>query len=165
MTPQSDDVAGLNPSEYHRIVAPTLKVMAEIAADRGDPMLLNDMASMLAVWHFSHLLGECELSGPTRGPDASPREIIAQTPRGACLMVLQEGEMDREVVADCLGALQRAHEMLDHDGVFEACGESVVRAWHELREGRRDAGEQALKEAAQTLVGAIDAWEMARGAE
>lgn len=165
MTEQSDDIVGLNPDEYHRIVAPVLKIMAQIAADRGDPMLLNDMASMLAVWHCVGALGECELTDPARSPDASPRDMVEQAGRGACVMVLQEGEMDREVIADCLGALRRAHDMLAADGVFDASQEPLTRAWHHLRAEQNEAGEQVLRQSATALVEAIDAWEMARNAE
>lgn len=159
---EPDEIAGLNPSEYHRIVAPALKVTADVAASRGDPMLLNDMASMLALLRIASLLGEHELADPARAPDASARPVIENAPQGACVMVLQEGELEREAITDCLQALERAYVMLEADGVFGGDYEPVLSAWQYLRDGRNDAAERVLKRIASNLVDAIDRWEATR---
>jgi len=160
---EPDDIAGLNPSEYHRIVAPALKTAAQVAAARGDPLLVNDMASMLALWHVADLLAQHELADPTRPPDASPRGVIETAARGACVMVLQQAELDRDAITDCLDALSRAHAMLGADGIFDDYRDPIARAWHHLREGHSAAADSALKRSVTDLVAAIDAWEAARG--
>lgn len=162
MPPEPDDIAGLSPSEYHHVVGPALKIAAEVAATRGDPMLLNDMASMLALLHITSVLGKCELSAPSGAPDASAREVIANAPRGACVMVLREGQLEREAINDCLQALEQAHAMLEADGVFNDYDEPISRAWHHLNDGQNHTAEHVLKRTATNLVAAIDRWEAAR---
>lgn len=150
--------AGLSHEDYHRLVAPALKVCAELAAKRGDPVLYNDMPSMLALMALVGGLVECYRE--QRGT-AQP-ETLARTPLAACWMVLRESSLAEAQVDDCLHALELAHDQLERAGVLGAERELVARAWRDLEAGEGERASGVLQLAAAQVAEAIDQWEAER---
>lgn len=150
--------AGLSPRDYHRLVAPALKVCADLAAKRGDPVLYNDMPSMLALMALVAGLAECYRSEG----GAAPAETLARTPLAACWMVLQESSLAEVQVDDCLHALELAYGQLERSAVLGPERELVARAWRDLEAGDSERGSGILQLAASQVAEAIDRWEAQR---
>ena len=164
MDTQAPGQAGSLPADqYHQIVSPVLQVTAELAAVRGDPDLYNDMASMLALRTLVQRFGGWYLGQyPDAGHDL--RQAIAAAPEGACLMVLQRGELDSKQTRECLWALDAAARQLESAGVIGCESEAAHDAWRQLGGNRKRALDK-LKLAAATLVTAIDQLERQRDAD
>ncbi|HET6655261.1 MAG TPA: hypothetical protein VFH57_03350 [Gammaproteobacteria bacterium] len=158
----SDSLPSLPAAEYHRIVAPVLQVTAEIAAVRGDPDLFNDMPSMLALMTLVTALADCYLQQNPGEADAVS-EAVKAAPTGACLMVLNRGEMEQAQINDCIWALQAGMTQLVEARVLGRERKLAQDAWQLLADGDRDGAVERLKRAATGIVMDIDQWERARG--
>ncbi|HET8897703.1 MAG TPA: hypothetical protein VFN09_02805 [Rhodanobacteraceae bacterium] len=155
------DEPALDPALYHLIVAPVLQAAAELAAARGDPDLVNDLASMLALRTLVQRFGEFYLDAHAESP-TPVRDAIRAAPAAACLMPLQRAELTGEPLRDCLWSLDAASRQLTDAGVI---GPEVPRArvaWSQLLDSQRDEAMQTLKLAAAELISAIDRFERAR---
>lgn len=154
------DIRSLDPQSYHRVVAPALQVAADTAASRGDPDLYNDMPSMLALMAMVHGLADCLRADRPTGEEL--QSALEQAPAGACVMVLQESDLDDAQVGDCLWALSAAYAQLSERAVIGPERGLVEDAWQHLQAGEREAAIGVLGLAAARLVAAIDDWEQRR---
>jgi len=151
----------LTPAEYQLLAAPALKVAVELAAQRGDPHLYNDMASMLALLGMVGALTHAYLEEDA--PNASPRPLLEAAPLAVCALVFTESGLEASQVDDCLRALSAAYLQLLRQGALGPQDAYVDKAYGELQSGRRGAGLQSLKLAAQAMAKAVDVWEARRG--
>lgn len=151
----------LTPVEYELIAAPALQAAAEVAAQRGDPHLYNDMASMLAllgtVTALVHAYLEQGLSG-----EASPRQILERAPLAVCALVFTESGLEAPAVEQCLRALSSAYLRLLREGVLGPQEGLAEKGFAELLAGERTQALQSLKQAVSAMTQAVDTWEGAR---
>ncbi|MEA5444739.1 hypothetical protein VCB98_02785 [Gammaproteobacteria bacterium AB-CW1] len=163
-TPTSaPDSLRLASGEYRLVVAPALAAAAETAAERGDPHLFNDMASMLAlVWMVEGLVARYRHSVPLDQQTSEDRALDA-APLGACALVFTESELDEASVDECLGALRRAAQMLEDDGIARTGEEYLDQAWEALRTEANEDAIAHLRACARRLGTAVDEWEASRG--
>lgn len=152
-----DDLSALDPQAYHTIVGPPLQVCAELAARRGDPTLHADMPAMLALIDLVARLAD--LYAETHGDDAPDRELLDAAPAAACVMVLQEAKLGPDAVGQCLAALETAYAQLAEHEVTAGARPHVAMAWELLCDGDRDDALANLKQAAEHIVAAIEAWQ------
>lgn len=157
LDPEGVDPQALDPEAYHTVIGPALQVTAEVAAARGDPTLHADMPAMLALIDLVTRLADYWCAEETGGSDSN--ETLADAPTAACVMVLQEAEMPPDSIGQCLGALESAYQSLLSDDVTDVAATSVERAWQQFGNNQRDAAIAQLKQGAQQIVGAIDAWQ------
>lgn len=149
-------------AEYRHVVAPALAAAAETAAERGDPQLFNDMASMLAlVWMVEGLVDRYRKAVPVADRESSEYSLDA-APLGTCALVFTESELDEETISECLKALGQAERMLADDGVHEAGAETLDSGWQALRTGEHDTAIARLRDCARAMANAVDRWEEAR---
>jgi hypothetical protein len=161
---ETDSMAELHlaSAEYRQVVAPALAAAAETAAERGDPQLFNDMASMLALgWMVEGLVVRYRdaVSPAQRG---SSEESLDAAPLGACALVFTESELDEATVSECLGALRQASRLLVEDRVHEAGREALDGGWQALRNDEHDQAIESLRDCARAMAHAVDRWEEAR---
>lgn len=154
---QAPDLNALDQEAYHAVVGPALKAAADAAAKRGDPTLHADLPAMLALvdisTHLAYLYGE---TYPDSNVDKSQLE---SAPAGACVMVLQEAEMEPEAIDQCLTALKMAHEKLYEQDVISAARPFIAHAWEHIVDGQREQAANCLTMAVNTIVAAIETWE------
>ena len=151
------DAGLLTPAEYQLLAAPALQSAAELAAQRGDPHLYNDMASMLALLGMVSALVHAHLE--EGAPDASPRQVLEAAPLAVCALVFTESGLEAPQVGDCLRALSAAYLQLLRQGALGPQDAYVDKAYRELRTGQRPAALQSLKLAAHAMARAVDTWE------
>jgi hypothetical protein len=151
----------LTPAEYQLLAAPALQAAAEVAAQRGDPHLYNDMPSMLALLATVSALTHSYL-GQTLPAGASPREVLEAAPLAVCALVFTESGLEAPDVQQCLQALSSAYLQLLRKGVLGPQEALVEKAFVELMDGQRLAGLQSLRQGMMAMARAIDAWEKAR---
>jgi hypothetical protein len=153
----------LNSVEYGLLVAPALAAAAEVAAERGDPHLFNDMASMLALmWMVSGLASAYRQAVP-ESQWSSPKPALEAAPLGACALVFTESDLDQSAVDECLSSLIRAGQMLEAEGVHEAGKEGIAASWAALQNDEHESAIASLQAAARAIAVAIDGWEAQRG--
>jgi hypothetical protein len=152
----------LTPAEYRLFAAPALQVAAEVAAQRGDPYLYNDMPSMLALLGMVSALIHAYLAQAGHLPDASPRGVLEAAPIAVCALVFTESSIDALQVDDCLRALSAAYLQLLRGGVLGPQDAYVEKAFAQMRAGNHPGALQSLKLAAQAMTKAVDAWEANR---
>lgn len=155
----SADATALPAHDYHLVVGPALKVMANLAASRGDPVLYNDMASMLVLMQMVRALGEHHQAG---GGAQAEESAFQQAPLGACAMVLNDADLAEAQKQDCLWALEAAQKHLQAEGVLGDDQDQFQGAYTRLAQGQRGDAERLLEETAKRLVSAIDEWERNR---
>ncbi|RLA24161.1 MAG: hypothetical protein DRQ61_01745 [Gammaproteobacteria bacterium] len=155
----------LNSTEYQMIVAPSLKVAAELAARRGDPTLQADLPVMLAlIYLVTGLAGFyreewADLSGGTN------EKALKSAPMAACVMVLKQAGLDEVSTNQCQQALQGAYQQtLDAELGWTAEGH-IETAWRHMTNDKRDLALASLNSAAEQLVAAIEIWESSRSAK
>jgi len=153
----------LTPVEYQLLAAPALQAAAELAAQRGDPHLYNDMASMLALLGMVSALVHAYLEDGAGSGDASPRLVLEAAPLAVCALVFTESGLEASQVDDCLRALSAAYLQLLRQGALGPQDAYVEKAYGELRSGQGPAGLQSLKRAASAMARAVDAWETRHG--
>ncbi len=151
----------LTPEEYQLLAAPALQVAAELAAQRGDPHLYNDMASMLALLGMVSALVRMQLEQPAR--QGSPREKLELAPLSVCALVFTESNLEPGEVEQCLKALGAAYLKLLREGVLGPQEAYVEQAFSSLKAGNRPAGIHSLRQAAHAMARAVDAWEGRQG--
>lgn len=152
----------LLPEEYQSVVAPALKAAAELAAARGDPYLFNDLPSMLSLMVMVQGLADRYQDQWGALGQISPLAVFKQAPIAACVMVLNEYEVDEDSISAMTSALQAAHEKLVADQVFGAESAQVQKAWNAIVESKGELAAAHLRQAATIIAAAIDKWEGAR---
>lgn len=157
LDPETLEFTALDTEAYHMVVGPALKAAAEAAAKRGDPTLHADMPAMLAlvdiITHFADLYDQ------TYPDSATDAKQLESAPAGACVMVLQEAEMDPEAIGQCLAALEAAYQQLHEQEVIEAARPFIAHGWEHLVDGEREQGLSCLTMATHTIIAAIENWE------
>lgn len=152
----------LAPEEYRLVVAPALAAAAETAAERGDPQLFNDMASMLALsWMVEGLVTAYQRE-TDRGQWVSDPRAMEAAPLGACALVFTESELDADQVSECIGALGQASRLLKADRVDESGQQALVEAWQALQSGAHEQAIERLQACARAMAVAVDEWEARR---
>jgi len=152
----------LTPAEYQLLAAPALRAAAELAAQRGDPHLYNDMASMLALLGMVSALVHAYLEDSAMHGDASPRQVLEAAPLAVCALVFTESGLEAAEVDACLKALSAAYLQLLRQGALGPQEAYVEKAYADLQAGRATDGFQALRQAGFAMSLAVDAWEARR---
>ena len=160
--PEPQDVIALSDREYARLVAPPLKVSAELAARRGHRQLFDDLPAMLALLHLVHGLTQWYWLSKDDAIGRSSWATLSLAPLGACRMALTLAEMDEAACVTCLQALQAGYELLQHDHVLPAATELTAAAWQALQDTDPTLAHAALTAAAGQAVQAIEHWETHR---
>lgn len=150
----------LTGEEYQLIAAVPLQAAAEVAAQRGDPDLFNDMPSMIALLAtVTALTHEYLNRKPPLFARRSPDAVLEAAPLAVCALVLSESKMEPAVAQTCLRALSSAYFKLLQDGVLGPQEAYVDKAFEALNLGDRREALQLLKHASRAMAGAIDGWE------
>ncbi|MGE5624123.1 MAG: hypothetical protein ACM3ZT_01090 [Bacillota bacterium] len=147
----------LSPAEYQLLAAPALEAAAQVAAERGDPHLYSDMASMLGLLGTVTCVTHAYLQ--QLPPDGSPRKQLEAAPLAVCALVFTESGLEAPEVERCLRALSAAYLKLLREGVLGPQEALVEQAYLELTDGKRPSGLQSLKRAIRAMARAVDAWE------
>jgi len=155
-------IAGLiTPVEYDLLAAPALQAAAEVAAQRGDPHLYNDMPCMLALLGAVTALTHAYLQQPLPN-EASPPASLESAPLAVCALVFTESGLEAPQVEQCLRALSRAYLQLLREGVLGPQEALVEKGFGQLIAGERPAALHSLHQAMQAMARAIDMWEASR---
>jgi hypothetical protein len=151
----------LTPVEYELLAAPALQAAAEVAAQRGDPHLYNDMPSMLAllgtVTALTHAYLQLDLPA-----GSSSREVLERAQLAVCALVFTESGLEAPLVEQCLRALSQAYLQLLKEGVLGPQEGLVEAGFEQLMAGQRSQGLQSLRQGAMVMAKAVDAWEAIR---
>ncbi|HEU0196627.1 MAG TPA: hypothetical protein VFQ88_05335 [Nevskiaceae bacterium] len=164
MDTRSDDVLpSLPTAQYKLLVAPALQIATKVAATRGDPLLCNDLPTMLALSVVVRALGECYLHEHA-DTDSSVRAAIEGAPAAISAMVLEHAEMEPDAVGACLRALRAAGDQLVDADILDAGREQKAawEIWQQLTAGDRDAAIRKILVMTVRIVESIDAWERRR---
>jgi hypothetical protein len=151
----------LTPVEYELLAAPALQAAAEVAAQRGDPHLFNDMPVMLALLGSVTVLTHAYLQQDLP-KGASPRATLERAPLAVCALVFTESDLDAAQVEQCLGALSQAYLQLLREGVLGPQEGLVEKGFEQLMVGERASALQSLKQGVLAMAKAVDSWELAR---
>lgn len=144
------------------IVAPSLKVAAELAATRGDPKLFQDLPSMLCLMHMVSTLSAFYQDEWAVMESMSSEAALRDAPMAACAMVLAEGGLDQSQAGPILKALQAAYAQIDKAGLTQAVNIEIHLAWRAMTESRFEQFMALLEQAAKKLTVSIDSWEKSR---
>ena len=144
------------------IIAPSLKVAAELAASRGDPTLFKDMASMLCLIHMVSRLRDYYVDEWAVMSAMSSETSLQKAPEAACMMVLTEGNVDKAEVVTMVSSLNRGYEMLMGAGITETCDMDIKRAWEAMKTNQAEQFMALLEQSAKKFVMALDGWEKTR---
>ena len=152
----------LLPEEYQSVIAPALKAAADLAAARGDPYLFNDLPSMLSLMVM--VRGLADRYQDQWGPlgQISPIEVFNQAPVAACVMVLNEYEVDEDSTVAMTAALKAAQDKLFEDKVFGAESAQIQKAWSAILDNKTELASAHLRQAATITAAAVDKWEASR---
>ncbi|HEY3644667.1 MAG TPA: hypothetical protein VGM16_04945 [Gammaproteobacteria bacterium] len=153
----------ITPLEYELLAAPALQAAAEVAAQRGDPHLYNDMPCMLALLGTVTALTHAYLQQPLPN-EASPQASLESAPLAVCALVFTESGLEAPQVEQCLHALSRAYFQLLREGVLGSQEGLVEKGFDQLMAGERPAALHSLHQGVQAMARAVDAWEEARSA-
>ena len=153
---------GLLPEEYQAIIAPAMKAAADLAAARGDPHLYNDLACMLALRTLVRDLADLYQDQWGSLGQHSPPEVMKAAPTAACVMVLNEYELEPDSITHMVDALDRAAATLADQGIFGAERLAVQKAWEAQQDGRGEVADAYMRQAAIQVANAIDGWEARR---
>jgi len=152
----------LNPEEYQMIVAPSLKVSAELAASRGDPTLFQDLPSMLCLTHLVSQLKDYYIDEWAVMSAMSSESSLHQAPEAACMMVLAEGNVEKAQLPLMVDSISRAYQQVVAADILEDTNKLISRAWDAMKENDHTQFFALLEQAAKTFVTAIDRWERSR---
>ncbi|ORU89639.1 MAG: hypothetical protein A6F71_01330 [Cycloclasticus sp. symbiont of Poecilosclerida sp. M] len=144
------------------IVAPCLKVAAELAASRSDPKLFKDLPSMLCLMHLIESLGALHIKQKAQLNPMLNQAAISKAPKAACMMVLAEGGVDKEQSASLISSLALAYKKVLEAELTKACDDEIHKAWAALKDGSQEQFLALLEQAAKKFVVALDSWERTR---
>ena len=160
--PAPHDVIALSDAEYARLVAPPLRISAELAARRGHRQLFDDLPVMLTLLHLVHGLTEWYWLQNDGMAQRSSWATLSLAPLGACRMALTLAELEETACVTCLQALQAGYQLLLRDHALPAATELTAAAWQALQGPDPAFAESALTAAAGQAVQAIEHWEAHR---
>ncbi|MEW4981568.1 MAG: hypothetical protein AB1Y26_12130 [Cycloclasticus sp.] len=152
----------LSPEEYQMIVAPSLKVAAELAASRGDPTLLQDLPSMLCLMHLVTSLRKYYVDEWAVLSAMSSEESLQRAPEAACMMVLTEGNVGKAEMSSMISSLNRAYQQILDAAIMADADADIKRAWEAMKLSEHEQFLALLEQAAKKFVIGIDAWEKGR---
>jgi hypothetical protein len=152
----------LTPVEYALLAAPALQAAAEVAAQRGDPHLYNDMPSMLALLGTVTALTHAYLQRDLP-QGSSSCDVLERAPLAVCALVFTESGLEAPQVERCLRALSQAYLRLFQRGVLGPQEGLVEKGFEQLMTGNRSQALQLLRQGIQAMAKAVDAWEATRG--
>lgn len=155
----------LSTEEYHLLAAVPLQASAEIAAQRGDPQLFNDLPVMIALLASVTALTHIYLNAGPVFSSRSGDSVLEAAPVAVCALVFSESNLDHAEVQACLGALSSAYLQLLREGVIGPEEAYVEQAYAYLCAGERAAALQTLKRAVYAVARAVDAWEAGQQTE
>ena len=159
---EASKIKGLiTPVEYELLAAPALQAAAEVAAQRGDPHLYNDMPCLLALLGTVTALTHAYLQQPLP-QEASPQASLQSAPLAVCALVFTESGLEAPQVEQCLRALSQAYLQLLREGVLGPQEGLVEKGFEQLMAGERPAALHSLHRGIQTMARAVDAWEASR---
>lgn len=144
------------------IIAPSLKVAAELAASRGDPKLFQDMASMLCLIHMVSRLKDYYVDEWAVMSSMSSESSLQTAADAACMMVLTEANVDKAELGGMVSSLNKAYDMLMGAGVSDACDVDIKRAWAAMKKNEFEQFMALLEQSAKKFVLALDGWEKTR---
>lgn len=150
----------LKPEEYQAIIGTSLHAVADVAAARGDPDLFNDLPSMLALMALVRDLGDLYQHHWGAMGQLSAPEVFAAAPLAACVIVLQEQEVQEESIEPMSQALDKAYKMLREDNQLGRETIDVQKAWDAYLDKNPDLAHTHMKQAARTVTNIIDTWEV-----
>lgn len=156
------ETATLSETEYALLVAPPLKVVAQLAASRGHRQLFDDLPGMLTLMHLVRGLTEWYWVSPPLQQPRSSWATLSLAPLGACQMALSLAELDEETQRTCLHALQAGYEMVSMAGALPAPTVLLESAWRALQAQEPAAAETALRDAGLLAMQVIEDWENQR---
>lgn len=150
----------LKPEEYQAVIGPSLHAVADVAAARGDPDLFNDLPSMLALMALVKDLGDLyQHHWGAMGQLSSPA-VYEAAPLAACLIVLQEQEVQQESIEPMVQSLAKAYDMLRSENLLGREAIDVQKAWDAHLADNPDLAHTHMKQAARTVTNLIDTWEV-----
>ena len=152
----------LSPEEYQMIVAPSLKVTAELAASRGDPKLFQDLPSMLCLIHLVTSLRDYYIDEWAVMSAMSSKGSLQKAPEAACIMVLAEGHPDKNQIPSMIDSLSRAYQQVVDAQITTDVDKNIQRAWQAIKESKHEQFLALLEQAAKKFVVAFDGWERTR---
>ena len=159
---ETSEIKGLiTPVEYELLAAPALQAAAEVAAQRGDPHLYNDMPCMLALLGTVTALTHAYLQQPLPA-GASPQASLESAPLAVCALVFTGSGLEAPQVEQCLRALSRAYLQLLREGVLGPQEGLVEKGFDQLMAGQRPAALHSLHQGVQAMARAVDGWERGR---
>jgi hypothetical protein len=149
----------LTHDEYQLLAAVPLQAAAEVAAQRGDPQLFNDMPAMLALLAMVTTLTYAYLNREPVFPQRSPASALEAAPIAVCALVFSESNLEPPEVQTCLRALSSAYLQLLREGTLGPQDAYIEKAFEALLAGDRSQALQGLKRGAVAMAQAVDAWE------
>ncbi|HIG80031.1 MAG TPA: hypothetical protein EYQ47_08690 [Cycloclasticus sp.] len=152
----------LSPEEYQMIVAPSLKVSAELAASRGDPKLFQDLPSMLCLMYLVSSLKDYYIDEWALVSGMSNEESLHKAPEAACMMVLTEGNVAKSELGSMISALNRAYQQVKAEDVCIAADVDLKSAWEAMKKGEHEQFLVQLEQAAKKFVQSLNRWEKVR---
>lgn len=155
------EIATLTETEYALLVAPPLKVVAQLAASRGHRQLFDDLPSMLALMHLVRGLVEWYWVSPPP-QQRSTWSTLSLAPLAATQMALSLAELDEETQHACMHALQAGYELVSMAGALPAPTVMLESSWKALQAQQPAAAELALREAGLLAIRVIEDWETQR---
>ncbi len=154
----------LKPEEYQAVIGPSLHAVADVAAARGDPDLFNDLPSMLALMTLIRDLGDLYQHHWSAMGQLSASTIFDAAPLAACLVVLQEHELQKESIEPMIQALDTAYVMLREENLLGRERVDVQKAWDAFLDKNMELAHTHMKQAARTVTNIIDTWEVKKEA-
>lgn len=154
----------LNPEEYQLIIAPSLKVAAELAASRGDPKLYKDLPSMLSLMFLvNELTVLYKEQWAVLDAMSSPSSLEAAA-QATCTMVLAENNIDQKDSVLLVDALNRAYLQVSQAQVNERSKADILKAWDAIKNNEPAQFLALLEQGAKRFVIELDGWEKSRNA-
>lgn len=152
----------LSPEEYQMIVAPSLKVAAELAASRGDPTLYQDLPSMLCLIYLVSSLKDYYIDEWAVMSAMSSEASMQKAPEAACMMVLTEGNVEKSQLGKMMDALNRAYQQVVDAGITSEADADIKIAWEAMKHNEHEQFLLALEQAAKKFIAILNRWEKTR---
>jgi len=159
---QNNQPDWLSPEEYQMIVAPSLKVSAELAASRGDPKLYQDLPSMLCLMYLVNSLKDYYIDEWAVMSAMSSEVSLQKAPEAACMMVLTEGNVEKSQLGKMVDALNRAYQQVGDANITSEADVDIKTAWEAMKRSDHAQFLVVLEQAAKKFVAALNSWEKTR---
>jgi len=159
---QNNQPDWLSPEEYQMIVAPSLKVSAELAASRGDPKLYQDLPSMLCLMYLVNSLKDYYIDEWAVMSAMSSEVSLQKAPEAACMMVLTEGNVEKSQLGKMVDALNRAYQQVGDANITSEADADIKTAWEAMKRNDNAQFLLVLEQAAKKFVAALIRWEKTR---